>query len=226
MDEVVDEWTGRHASALQHALRMSQEAFAEKLGVSRRAVTSWHEKPDSIIRPELQQLLDTLYEASGATVKTRFARRLNPTNQPDGLASAAPTVALMVAIAIVVEGNDVLLVCRRNEEASGITWQFPAGIVKPGGSAPTTATRETLAETGVRCAVRRRLGNRVHPTTKVQAEYFLCEYLAGEARNLDVSENVDVVWAPRNAVTRFIPSERIFSEVLHVLEASPDGNEH
>jgi 8-oxo-dGTP diphosphatase len=31
-----------------------------------------------------------------------------------------------VAISIVVRRSDVLLVCRRDDDASGITWQFPA----------------------------------------------------------------------------------------------------
>jgi 8-oxo-dGTP diphosphatase len=46
----------------------------------------------------------------------------------------------------------------------------------------------------------------------------LCEYLAGEARNSEVVENVDVMWAPRNAVTRFIPANKIFPPVLAALE--------
>lgn len=34
-------------------------------------------------------------------------------------------------------------------------------------------------------------------------EYFLCQYLA-EAKNSDAAENIDVMWTPRNAETRFI----------------------
>ena len=34
----VPNWTGRHAIALQEALRLSQEAFAERLGVDPRTV--------------------------------------------------------------------------------------------------------------------------------------------------------------------------------------------
>jgi 8-oxo-dGTP diphosphatase len=59
-------------------------------------------------------------------------------------------VALTVAIAVVVTETDVLMVCRRDADSSGISWQFPAGIVKPGSSARTVAVRETLAETSVR----------------------------------------------------------------------------
>ena len=99
MEEVVDDWTGRHACALQCALRMSQEAFAERLGVSRRAVTTWHERPDSVIRPELQQALDTLFENASTSAKLRFSRRLHRAAEP---APAKPTKPVSTPRASVV----------------------------------------------------------------------------------------------------------------------------
>jgi 8-oxo-dGTP diphosphatase len=123
-----------------------------------------------------------------------------------------------VAIAVVVRDDKVLLVCRRDDDSTGITWQFPAGVIKPGGKAENTTVRETLDETGDHCAVRRYLGNRLHPVTGVLCEYFFCEYLAGEATNTDAVEDIDVMWVPENAVTRFIPVDTIFPPVLAVLE--------
>jgi hypothetical protein len=46
--EPVLEWTGLLASALQRALRMSNEAFAEHLGVAARTVSTWHQKPERV----------------------------------------------------------------------------------------------------------------------------------------------------------------------------------
>ncbi|GAA2587096.1 hypothetical protein Stube_58140 [Streptomyces tubercidicus] len=57
--------------------------------------------------------------------------------------------------------------------------------------------RETLDETGVHCAVRKHLGNRLHPATGVLCEYFLCEYLAGEATNSGAADNIDAMWGPQ-----------------------------
>jgi hypothetical protein len=54
----------------------------------------------------------------------------------------------------------------------------------------------------------------------VYCDYILCEYLTGEARNIDVAENVTVTWAARNKITRFIPAEHIFPPVLDALEAT------
>ena len=52
----------------------------------------------------------------------------------------------------------------------------------------------------------------------MRANYFLCDYLAGEAENRDEIENTSVLWAPRENVTRFIPKQRIYAPVLRALE--------
>src|ERR1700742_892342 len=37
-------WTGRSAVALQAALRLSNQRFADKLGIGERTVWGWHDK--------------------------------------------------------------------------------------------------------------------------------------------------------------------------------------
>jgi len=66
-------WTGRTARALQAALRLSNEAFAEHLGIGVRTVAAWHQKPSLRPRPEMQQLLDTALEQASPAIKARFA---------------------------------------------------------------------------------------------------------------------------------------------------------
>lgn len=208
--DVVVTWTGRQAVALQRAMRLTNEAFAEHLGVAVRTVASWHNRAELVPRAEMQQVLDTALDRASRDVRDRFSRL---TGSP-----AVGTQALQAAIAVVVRPGEVLLVCRRDSEA--ITWQFPAGVVKPGAQPATVAVRETLAETGVHCAVRASLGQRVHPVTGVLCHYLLCDYLAGEAANLDEVENVCAMWVARSGVTRFIPAARIFPPVLQALEAT------
>lgn len=124
--------------------------------------------------------------------------------------SLAPRpVALQVAIAVVRRGSQRLLVYRR-DVAGGKSWQFPTGIVKPGADAAAAAVQETLAETGVHCVVVRPLGSRLHPVTLVHCQYFLCEFLAGEAENRDVVENVDVAWVEQAQLGRFIDRATAF----------------
>ena len=218
--ELVNAWTGRTACALQAALRLTNEAFAAHLGIAVRTVATWHQKPDLIPKAEMQQLLDTALEQAPDTTKTRFSRLITGDTRagPDTPTDPSAAHTLRVAIAVVVKDSHVLLVCRRGDESGGIFWQFPAGMVKPGVPPEIVAVRETLGETGVHCAVVRRLGSRIHPTTNVFCDYLLCDYLAGDAQNMDIVENVSVLWVARKALTRFIPASRIFPPILEALE--------
>ncbi|MFZ3592288.1 NUDIX domain-containing protein [Streptomyces sp. BH104] len=210
--EIVGTWTGRTACLLQEAMRMTNEEFAERLGISPRTISRWHGAPEKSHRNEVQQILDTAYEQAGEAVHRRFALLLRPP-QP-----RIEAQALRVAIAVVMRADEVLLVCRRG--AGELRWQFPAGMVKPGTDASSVAVQETHGETGVHCAIREGLGERIHPKTGVVATYFLCDYLAGEAANLDPLENVDVAWVPRSTLTRFIPSDQIYPPIMAALEVA------
>jgi 8-oxo-dGTP diphosphatase len=217
--EVIEVWTGHLACLLQAALRLTREAFADRLGISLRTVATWHSDPDMVPRTEMQQLLDAVFESAPAAVRQRFLLLVARSGSTNAKLSGPQPQALRVAVAVVVRDDEVLLVCRRGDDTSGITWQFPAGVIKPGVRPETTTVRETLNETGVHCAVRRNLGERIHPMTAVHCVYFLCEYLAGDAANSDVIENVDVAWVPKNAVGRFISTDTIYPPILAALEA-------
>ncbi|WP_385618595.1 NUDIX domain-containing protein [Streptomyces sp. P8-A8] len=212
--EIVQTWTGRTACVLQAALRLTNEQFAEHLGISTRTIVRWHANPDLAPRTEMQQLLDTTYEKAGDAVRRRFGLLSRPAAE----VAVTQAQALRVAIAVVLRGDEVLLVCRRGDDT--LSWQFPAGMCKPGAAVASVAVQETHAETGVHCAVREELGSRVHPKTGVLASYVLCDYLAGEAANRDSVENTDVAWVPLASLTRFIPTENIYPPILSALEAA------
>ncbi|MER7507044.1 NUDIX domain-containing protein [Streptomyces lavendulae] len=204
-------WTGELACHLQAAHRMTREEFAERLGVHPQTVAGWHSKSAIVPRAEIQAALDTVYEKAAVPVRLRFARLSQPTAE-----TAAQ--ALRVAIAVVRRGSDVLLVQRLDDK--GLPWQFPTGIVKPGGSPEAVAIRETHNETGVHCAVQQPLGERLHPNSGAYCHYFLAEHLAGEATNRDTAENAAVQWVPIASLTRFIPADRIYRPVLDALGVS------
>jgi len=77
-------WTGRTACALQAALRLSNETFAEQLGIGVRTVASWHQKPSLRPRPDMQQILDTALDRAPAAVKARFAVLAGDRDRADG----------------------------------------------------------------------------------------------------------------------------------------------
>lgn len=72
--ELTTGWTGRTACALQAALRLSNESFAERLGIGVRTVASWHEKPTLRQKSEMQQILDAALEQAPAPAAARFTK--------------------------------------------------------------------------------------------------------------------------------------------------------
>jgi 8-oxo-dGTP diphosphatase len=213
------EWTGRDATALRKAMRLTESRFAATIDVSARTVANWVTNPATVPRSTVQDVLDKLLESASPATKVRFGE-LTADQQPSSPPGSAQ--ALRVAIAVVLRDDQVLLVRRRNK-AAGIAWQFPAGIVKPGENAEDVAVRETLAETGVHCTADGHIGGRLHPVTGVLCDYFLCSYLAGDAANLDNVENAAVTWAPRRDVAKFIEQGSIYPPVLLILEGQRDA---
>lgn len=213
---VVERWTGALACALQAALRATNEGFAHSLGLGVRTVAAWHADPALVPSTGVQQILDIALRRATSEEQERFAR-LQAEQHPQPGAQA-----LTVAVAVVRRDASVLLVCRRAGASTGLLWQFPAGVVKPGRDPAAVAVAETLGETGVHAAVVRDLGTRVHPVTGVVCAYLLCDYLTGQARNADPLENLDVAWAPVATLSRFIPRGDVFPPILDALEASRD----
>ena len=80
--EPVTSWTGQTACALQAALRLTNEAVAEHLGVSVRTVASWHQRPEMVPGAAIQQILDTALEQA-STEETRRFNQLTSTEVDD-----------------------------------------------------------------------------------------------------------------------------------------------
>jgi len=94
----VAHWTGREASALRQALRLSVRGFAAYLGAGVRTVASWEaEGPRVSPRPEMQAALDTALARANDDAKARFAALLSPENtQPVKTAEPPHTNGLFV----------------------------------------------------------------------------------------------------------------------------------
>lgn len=87
--EMLTGWTGETACALQAALRMSNETFAEHLGIGVRTVAAWHQKPSLRPRPEMQQILDAALARAPESARERFAGLIG---MPDP--ASAPTAMM------------------------------------------------------------------------------------------------------------------------------------
>lgn len=126
------------------------------------------------------------------------------------------TYPLKVVIGIVIHNNKILLVKRRDSE-SHLTWQFPAGILKKNKLPEVILEREVKSETNIICKVISNIGTRIHPNTQVICKYYLCEYLGGDLFNADLEENEDVQWVNINDYQKYITSD-IYIKVTNVLK--------
>jgi mutator protein MutT len=144
--------------------------------------------------------------------KRRQPAPSDPFPTPEGLSAV---------IGIVQRGHDVLLVQRRTR-IRNLSWQFPAGIVKPGMDIRDKVENEVLQETGVKCRAEQYLGARV-PETRVLCHYVHCRYLEGEAKNLDPEENAQAAWIHAGDVSEYVTSD-IYIEVQHLLESIKTEN--
>jgi transcriptional regulator with XRE-family HTH domain/tetratricopeptide (TPR) repeat protein len=68
----IRKWTGRESHALREAMRLSQRQFADRLGVTGRAVSKWESGHVKNLRSDSQDILDTMLRQVSAEVRARF----------------------------------------------------------------------------------------------------------------------------------------------------------
>src|SRR5579859_7750155 len=79
--QVITSWTGRQADVLREALRMTNESFADHLGVSVRTVANWRKRPEIRPQPGMQELLDVALESAPDRIKAQFAQLVGEENR-------------------------------------------------------------------------------------------------------------------------------------------------
>jgi hypothetical protein len=87
--QVIQSWTGGHADALRKSLRMTNESFAQHLGVGVRTVANWRMNPHVIPKSAFQEILDAALERAPDRAKAQFAQlvsqpeRGKPADRPE-----------------------------------------------------------------------------------------------------------------------------------------------
>jgi hypothetical protein len=96
--QVIASWTGGEADLLRQSLRMTNESFAEYLGVAVRTVAYWRERPEIIPKPAIQETLDAALERAPDRAKAQFALLAEHGKRSDHVESfALPGGALLGA---------------------------------------------------------------------------------------------------------------------------------
>jgi len=87
-------WTGERADALRRASRLTNEQFAERLGISVRTVAYWRKRPDMVPQQQTQEILDAALECASERVKELFtlivAEKSNAASQGPDPGQRAP----------------------------------------------------------------------------------------------------------------------------------------
>jgi hypothetical protein len=91
--QVIAQWTGAHADALRHSMRMSNESFAGYLGVAPRTVANWRKFPEVVPQPDKQAILDTALKKASDTEKARFAARVSEMSSRETVETPVPVAA-------------------------------------------------------------------------------------------------------------------------------------
>jgi hypothetical protein len=96
--QVVATWTGSSAHALQQALRMTNESYADLLGVAVRTVANWRKKPETIPHPEIQGALDTALERATDRAKAQFAQLIGEAERSSRATDRVEPVAAPLSV--------------------------------------------------------------------------------------------------------------------------------
>ena len=81
--QVIASWTGGHADLLRQSLRMTNESFAEYLGVAVRTVAYWRKRSETVPKPAIQETLDAALERAPDRAKAQFALLAEHAKQTD-----------------------------------------------------------------------------------------------------------------------------------------------
>lgn len=93
---------------------------------------------------------------------------------------------LKVALAIVLNGRNVLICQRLAQSHLGGLWEFPGGKIEQNERPEQCALRELTEETGVEARIIEAwpIQEFEYPTRRVRLHPFICQFVRGESRPL------------------------------------------
>jgi transcriptional regulator with XRE-family HTH domain len=112
--QVVATWTGSSADALRQALRMTNESYAEHLGVAVRTVANWRKKSETVPQTAIQEILDAALDRAPDRAKAQFAVLVGQAQHgSQAVRREGPAGASLASAAVPEFGDDDYLVSVR-----------------------------------------------------------------------------------------------------------------
>jgi 8-oxo-dGTP diphosphatase len=109
----------------------------------------------------------------------------------------------MVAAALILRGDEVLICQRRPDQPMALKWEFPGGKMEPGESAEQALKRELDEELGIDAEIGVRVAHTRHTYRSggaVDLQFFAVLSYQGEIRNIIFN---DMRWCPLRDLPRY-----------------------
>ena len=107
-----------------------------------------------------------------------------------------PKTLRLVAAALILRGDEVLICQRRPDQPLALKWEFPGGKIEAGETAEQALRRELEEELGIRAVVSTRIAHIRHQYRSggaVDLQFFVVSEFAGELTNIIFH---DMRWCP------------------------------
>lgn len=116
----------------------------------------------------------------------------------------------------IIEKDSKFLMARRKFSEGNLSWTFPGGAIEDNETEEQAIVREIFEEIDIKVNANRKLGERVHPTTKKEISYMLCDYVSGVIKVKDTEELDKVEWMTTTELFNAVTSD-IFQPVKEYL---------
>lgn len=107
-----------------------------------------------------------------------------------------PKTLRLVAAALILRGDEVLICQRRPDQPLALKWEFPGGKMEPGESPEQALRRELQEELGIEAVISTRIAHVRHHYRSggaVDLQFFVVYEFAGEITNIIFHE---IRWCP------------------------------
>lgn len=121
-------------------------------------------------------------------------------------------------VVAIVQNEGKILMLRSKEKERDLRWRFPGGEVEQGETEGNAVCREVAEETGIVCLPTRKLGERVHPSTKRIVSYYVCDFIDGNTALREPYKFDQIAWLTPPEVFNHVTSS-IFRPVKDYLRS-------
>lgn len=128
---------------------------------------------------------------------------------------------MKTVLGIITDNGKILIGKLKPEQLEafgGIEYVFPGGKIENEEGSTDAVIREIREETGLDTVIIKKIGERVHPKTLKEMEYYHCKKVSGEETTAS-SENNDIdrlMWVNLNELFNYMPS--LFPKVKEYLD--------